>query len=103
MLQTLPQRASKFAEGGLVSPVPPPLPQFLRLDQSRFCENRHVMGDRRLGEVNPRFNIRGAKAYVLADGTGSALFEGLQDSASSGIGDGVQHAIQGLLGVGHSR
>ena len=37
-----------------------PLAQFLCLHQSRFCQNRHMMGDRRLGKVNPRFDIRGA-------------------------------------------
>jgi hypothetical protein len=59
------------------------------------------MGDRRLGEVDARLDIRGAEAHILADRAGSALFECLENSAPGGIGDGVQHTIQGLLWIRH--
>jgi hypothetical protein len=51
--------------------------------------------------VNAQFDIRSAEAHILADGTGSALLESLQNSASGGIGDGMQHTIQGLLRISH--
>ena len=100
-LKSLAQFVDKFAQGCLVSAVPHPLSQLLCLDQARFCQNRHVMGDRRLRKVNPRLEIRSAKAHILADGTSSALLESLQNSAAGWVGDGVQRAIQGLLRVGH--
>jgi hypothetical protein len=51
--------------------------------------------------VNPRLDIRCAKTDVFADGTGSALLESLKNSAAGRIGDSMQHAIQGLLGIRH--
>jgi hypothetical protein len=59
-LQTLAQFAGKFTQRGLIAPVPHPLAQFLGLYQSRFLQNGHMMGDRRLGEVNALLDIGGA-------------------------------------------
>ena len=57
LLKSLAQFAGKFTQGCLVAAVPHPLSQLLRVHQARFCQNRHMMGDRRLGKVNPRFDI----------------------------------------------
>ena len=59
-LKTVAQRAGELAQSSLVAPVPSPLAQFLCFHQSCFCQNRHVMGDRRLGKMDARLDIRGA-------------------------------------------
>jgi len=59
-LKSLTQFVDKFAQGCLISAVPHPLSQLLCLHQARFCQDRHMMGDRRLRKVNPRLEIRSA-------------------------------------------
>ena len=59
------------------------------------------MGNRRLGKANAHFDIGGAQALVLANRGSSTFFESLQNAASGRVGDGVQCAIQGLLGSSH--
>jgi len=54
------QRAGELAQSRFIAPVPHPLAEFLGVDQSRFPQNGHVMGNRRLREVNPEFDVGSA-------------------------------------------
>jgi hypothetical protein len=59
------------------------------------------MRDRGLGKMNPSFDIGGAQALIFANRGSATLFERLQNPAPSGVGDGMQGAIQSLLRVNH--
>ena len=72
-----------------------------KLPKARGREDRHVMRDCRLRELHPEFDIRSAEADTLANGTGATLLQGLQDTSTSRIGDGVEDTIQFLFGSVH--
>ena len=56
-----------------------------------------------LGKMNACFYIAGAESNVLADRTGPAFLEGLQDFPSNRIGDGVQDSIYLFFRCAHGK
>jgi hypothetical protein len=83
----------------LIAPVPPPLPSFRSLNQSRLGQDRHVMRYRWLRKLNPRFYISCAKtgrSRVRSSrfSIRPALFQSLQNAAPRRVGNGVQRAIK---------
>ena len=60
-----------------------------------------MMRDRGLGKMDAKFDIGGAQAIVLANRGSATLLESLQNSTASRVGDGMKHAIQGLLSISH--
>ena len=59
------------------------------------------MRNRGLREMNALLDIRSAQADILVDGTSAVFFQGLQDTPPCRVDDGVQDAIQVLLGRRH--
>jgi hypothetical protein len=97
--------AEHFGElfnGAFVALVPSPVAFLLRFDQAGFLQDAHVVRDGGLREVNAALDIAGAKAGILADRTGATNFQNLQDTATGGIGDGVQQTAKGLVLGGHA-
>ena len=88
-------------QGWLVPSVPSPLPHLYCVYQAGFSQNRHMMRDGGLGKVYSEFDVRCAKADFLANGARSAFFQGLKDTATSGIGDGVQHSLECFFALSH--
>jgi len=56
-----------------------------------------------LRQLDSIFNIGGAEAGFLVDGASTFFLERKQDSAASGISDGVQKAIEIVSSVGHDQ
>ena len=98
LLKILAQFADKFSQGGLVAAVPHPLSQLLCLDQPRFCQNRHMMGDRQLRKLNCAARDPKLLDHITTDGTAHARRRTHRIQRRVGIGDGdTACAIQGLL------
>lgn len=57
------------------------------------------MGDSGLGELHLFFDVAGAEAW-LCGGVVFAVAQRLEDAAAGGIGDGVEGAVEKLVG-GH--
>jgi hypothetical protein len=93
-LQLSPQHFDDLAQGLLVSSIPPPLAFLGSFDEPGFSENRHVMRDRWLREMNPSLDIASAKTGPGALDAGgfrfrAAFAQGLKDTPPGRIGDGV--------------
>lgn len=59
------------------------------------------MRDGGLGQPHPDFDVGRTQADVLADGTRSTLFQGLQYPPAGGIGDGMQHPLECFFVLTH--
>jgi hypothetical protein len=80
----------ELLNGTLVALIPSPVSLLLRFDQAGFLQDAHVVRDGGLRQVDAVFDIACAKTGILADGTGTADFENLQDAAARRVGDSVQ-------------
>lgn len=93
LLQLSAQILDHLPYGLLIPPIPPPLPLLGRLYQTRFRENRHVMRDRGLRQMNARLDVAPAKASrfwlcVLA------FLQNQQNPPARGVGDSVKRTIE---------
>ena len=70
----------------------------LNLHQPGFFQNTHVMRDRGLRQFHAVFNFRCAQGSVMG-----RVSEQMQDSASRGIGNGMQEALKIGVSVAHVR
>jgi hypothetical protein len=100
------QALQQSAESFFVSAIPAPLALLHRVDQARLGEDGHVMRDGWLGEPHAFFNIAGAEAGMLSDCEGAgrscaALFEGAEDLAPRGIGNGMELVVERCRSRGH--
>ena len=100
------QALQQSAESFFVSAIPAPLALLHRVDQTRLGEDGHVMRDGGLGEPHAFFNIAGAEAGMLSDcegagGSCAALFEGTEDLAPRGIGNGMELVVERCRRRGH--
>ena len=92
-----------LADGFFVAAVPSPLALLGGFDQSGLGKDGHVMGDRRLREVDALLDVPGTKARVCGGGfavrfLGSrTVAQGEQDTSASRICDGVKGAVERLV------
>lgn len=96
-LQGLAKGLGELLNGALVALIPSPMALLLRFDQAGLLQDTHVMRDGGLREVDAVFDIACAKTDVLADRTGTANFENLQDAAAGRVGDRKQQTIESLV------
>ncbi len=76
-----------------IPPIPHPKPKLLSLHQSRLGQNRHMMRNGRLGQVNALLDVRSAQAHILANRTSALFLEGLQDPPPGRIGHRVEDTV----------
>src|SRR5450432_1742089 len=91
--KALSQRTPKLPEYCLAPPIPYPKTQLLGLHYPSFGQNRHMMRNSRLGQVNTLLDIRSAQSHALANRTSTLFLEGAQNPPPGRIGDSVQNAI----------
>jgi len=98
--EAFPQRTSKFPQRCLIPPIPHPKPELLRFHHSGLGQNRHMVRNGRLGQVNTLLNVGCAQPHVLADRTSALFLESVQYPPPGGVSDGVEDTIQFVLGHG---
>ena len=89
----LPQRLAELSQRPFIPPIPHPKPKLLSLHQSRLGQNRHMMRNGRLGQVNALLDVRSAQAHILANRTSALFLEGLQDPPPGRIGHRVEDTV----------
>jgi hypothetical protein len=84
----------------LIPPIPPPLPIPRSFDQPGFRENCHVVGNRRLRELNALFNFTGAETstFGLRSRVFCPILQRFQNSPSCWISYRTQRPIERLIG-----
>lgn len=95
-LQGFAQSLSKFFDGSFVTAIPSPMALFLRFHQPGLVQDSHVMRDGGLRDVYPLLDVTGAKARFFSQRVRTLGFQGLQDFATSRIGDGVEQSVETL-------
>ncbi len=73
----------------------------LGFHEAGFFEDAHVMRNGRLCQLHTLLDIEGAEPDFLVERASAFFFERTQNPAASGIGDGVQKAIEIGSGVRH--
>ena len=87
-----------------VSPIPTPLALLGCLDQPCFRQDVHMMGNCRLRETNPLFDLASTKARAMHRFLRgrfrfiSPLFQNLQNAAAGGVSNGVKRTIERCIG-----
>lgn len=99
-LERLLERSSEIPDRCFVPAIPSPLLFFLRLDEARLLQDRHVMGNGRLGEMDARLNVGGAQPMFPAC-AGAFEFKSFQNTAAGGVGNDLQDAVEGVFFGGH--
>jgi len=93
-----------FREGTdrwFVPAVPSPLANLLRLNEPCLLQNSHVVRDGRLRNVYAILQIASAQPGLFVERTSAFYFQGLQNLAPGGIGDGLQQVYEILIGRTH--
>ena len=78
----------------LVALIPTPMSLALGLHQASLLEDPHVMGNSRLRELHPLFNVRCAQPGFLPDRASALFFERAQNAPARRVSNRVQKAIQ---------
>jgi hypothetical protein len=100
--QTLPQRPPKLPQHYLIPPIPNPKPDLLPLHHPSLGQNRHVMRNRRLRQMNPSFNIGRAQPHILTDRTPTLFLKSLQNPPPRRISDSMPNPVKLLLRLSHA-
>jgi len=103
LLQLAPQHLHHLPDRLLIPPVPAPLAMLGGFNQSRVRQNRHVVRDRRLRQLNSLLNVAAAQAGTVnvpgrRNPALATFFEHEQDAAPGRISNGVESAVERCFG-----